>query len=88
MRQLVVVAILALVLLSACSAPDVLPYWRVADQGEACSTGKVEEKKWSDGARDWFFVLIKTDDGQIGYANVSAYQYVSLEVGDTICVIP
>lgn len=83
MRKLVLVLLLVL-LLSACGGP---PQWKVAGQGEACSVATVTEKDWSDGDRRSFYLLLKTSDGEVGQARVSANQYAALEVGSEVCVI-
>lgn len=82
-RVFVIVSVLVLVL-TACGG---VPEWRIATEGDACTSATVVEKMWSDKDTRNFYLLLKAEDGEMGMSWVSAYVYVALEEGEQTCVI-
>jgi len=80
--KIFVVVVVMLLLLTACNR---LPNWKIADQGGACTLVEVIDKSWPDGS-NYFYLLLKAGDGQIGLATVNAYVYDSLQIGESTCV--
>ncbi len=86
-KILVVLTVLVLAsLLGGCQERNTPPYWSVAGEGDSCTTGTIIDRRWSD-YNDQFYLLIKTVDGEIGQARVTAHVYSDLQLGDTTCVV-
>lgn len=80
----VVLIIVAVSLLTACSSH--LPIWSIASQNDSCTKATVIDRDWYEGDRSDFYILLKTETGEIGYARVNAYIYDALPIGSATCV--
>jgi hypothetical protein len=85
-RKVMVVLILCILvaaLLTACGPPTP---WSIAGEGDACTLATVIERDWSSSDHNDFYLLLEAEDGEIGYAIVTAYQYNALQLGAETCV--